>query len=101
MKGTYSSGEGLPFDLQSLVDSHEEPFVVIDGRFRIVAVNSAYERRYGAGGPEILGWPCHLVGHKNDDPCSTYGEECPHERLFADGTQHSCVHLHYDRDREM
>ena len=31
---------------QALAESHEQPFVVIDKDFRIVAINQAYERSY-------------------------------------------------------
>ena len=30
-------------DLQSVVDTHEQPFVIIDRNFTIVAVNRAYD----------------------------------------------------------
>ena len=37
------------FELQSLVDSHQHPFVVIDRDYQIMAVNKAYEKTYGVG----------------------------------------------------
>ena len=45
-------------DLQSLVDSHDRPFVVIDGDYRIRAVNKAYEDVYGASRPWAAGDTC-------------------------------------------
>jgi PAS domain-containing protein len=33
----------LPIELQSLIDSHEQPFVVIDRDYRIMATNKAYQ----------------------------------------------------------
>ena len=69
----------IPFELQSLVDSHENPFVVIDRDYRIVAVNKAYEKLYGAGRENAVGLHCFKVSHDNDAPCCQSGEDCPHE----------------------
>ena len=50
-------------DLQSVVDSHEKPFVVIDSEYRIVAVNSAYERAYGTHRQHAVGESCFRISH--------------------------------------
>ena len=41
--------EHLPVELQSLVDIHDQPFVIIDDRHRVVVVNKAFEESYGVG----------------------------------------------------
>ena len=83
-------------DLQSLVDTHEQPFVIIDREFTIVAVNSAYEHAYGATRAQMVGQPCYRVSHQNDRPCFELGEECPHQDLYEKETSCSCLHIHYD-----
>jgi len=88
-------------ELQSLVDSHEQPFVVIDRNYRILAVNSAYERAFGTNGTEAVGKPCYRVSHNNDAPCHESGEDCPHVNLFEVGQQDSVLHIHYDKDHRM
>jgi two-component system response regulator AtoC len=88
--------EALTVDLQSLVDSHEQPFVVIDSEYRIVAVNSAYERAYGTDRQTAVGQPCYAVSHDNNTPCHELGEDCPHLNLFEIGETYSCLHTHYD-----
>jgi len=85
-------------DLQSLVDSHERPFVVIDHNFRIVAVNGAYEQVYGANREQMVGRHCYEVSHHNDRPCFELGEECPHQPVMTKGEHCSCLHVHYDDD---
>ena len=65
----------MPIDLQSLVDSHDQPFVVIDQDYRIMAVNSAYERAYGVSREQAVGLPCYKVSHNNDAPCHESGED--------------------------
>ena len=91
----------IPFELQSLVDCHENPFVVIDRDYRVVAVNRAYEKLYGAAREYAVGQYCYKVSHDNDAPCCRSGEDCPHEKLFKDGTQTSSLHFHYDEHHRM
>ena len=95
------SGSAHPatVDLQSLVDSHEQPFVVIDAEYRIVAFNDAYEQAFGIDPNTAVGSPCYQVSHDNVAPCHELGEDCPHLNLFELGKRDSCVHTHYDRDR--
>ena len=88
-------------DLQSLVDSHDQPFVVIDQDYRIMAVNSAYERAYGISRDQAVGQACYKVSHNNDAPCHESGEDCPHQNLFENGKQNSCLHVHYDANHRM
>ena len=91
----------VPVDLQSLVDSHEKPFVVIDNEYRIMAVNSAYERNYGVSREQAVGQPCYKISHNNDAPCHESGEDCPHVNLFEVGKRDSCLHVHHDADHRM
>ena len=91
----------VPVDLQSLVDSHQQPFVVIDNEYRILAVNSAYENVFGTGRDVAVGQPCYKISHNNDVPCHEVGEDCPHVNLFEIGQQDSCLHVHYDKDHRM
>ena len=86
----------VPFDLQSLVDSHEQPFVVIDSEYRIMAVNRAYENAFGATREQAVGQPCYKISHNNDGPCHESGEDCPHVNLFEIGQRDSCLHVHHD-----
>jgi PAS domain S-box-containing protein len=93
--------QAIPFELQSLLDSHDDPFLVIDRDYRIVAVNAAYEKAYGTGRDHAIGQHCHKISHDNDMPCCRMGEDCPHERLFKEGKTSSCIHLHYDEHHRM
>ncbi len=80
-------------ELQSLIDSHGLPFVVIDRDYRIVAANAAYRRNYGE---EVLGRRCHEVSHHSHVPCHLNGEDCPHRQVFESGLPHQVLHTHYD-----
>ncbi len=85
-------------DLQSVVDTHEQPFVIIDRDYKIVAVNRAYELAYGTTRGNLVGQRCHQVSHNNDKPCSESGQDCPHKTVYQSGQRYSCMHTHYDAD---
>ena len=91
----------VSIDLDSLVNSHEKPFVVIDKNYRIRAVNKAYEREYGTTKESAVGNMCYQISHGNDRPCSAEGEDCPHDQVFNRGETKVCTHMHYDADHRM
>ena len=86
------------FDLQSLVDTHDRPFVIIDRNFNIVAVNHAYEQSYGLTRDQMLGKHCYQISHHNEQPCFELGEECPYQQVYDSGDSCTCMHIHYDTD---
>lgn len=59
------------FKLESLLESHELPFVIIDAELKIVAVNRAWEISFGV--PRQ-----NLIGHE----CCEDNSNCRHKRLF-------------------
>lgn len=87
---------GHSINLQSLINTHELPFVVIDRNFRVVAVNKAYQKVYGLSAGQVTGRPCYQVSHYSELPCFDSGGECPHEKIYAGGDSCSCLHVHYD-----
>ncbi|MES0328085.1 MAG: sigma 54-interacting transcriptional regulator [Gammaproteobacteria bacterium] len=92
---------GTSINLTSLVNSHTKPFVVINKSYRILAVNKAYEQRYGVSSEESVGKMCYQVSHGKNHPCSIEGEDCPHEQVFGDGESKVCIHLHCDANHRM
>ena len=96
-----SAGNQAAVELQSLVDSHDSPFVVIDRDYQIVAVNEAYREHYGIKGHSVVGCECFRISHHNSVPCCELGEECPHTTVFRKGTSGSCIHVHFDQDYRM
>ncbi|HQT25412.1 MAG TPA: sigma 54-interacting transcriptional regulator [Burkholderiales bacterium] len=83
--------------LQSLIDAQENPFVLIDDHYRIVAANRAYCLNYGLKREEVVGKRCHQVSHLSDVPCHLNGEDCPHHEVFKSGKVHEVTHVHFDR----
>ena len=86
----------VPVQLQSLIDAQENPFVLIDQNYRIVAANRAYRIRYGAGDKQVVGRACHEISHHSSVPCHLNGEACPHQQVFATGEGQQVLHTHYD-----
>jgi len=45
-------------ELQALIDANDQPFVVIDREYRIVAANQRYGEAYGTTPEAIVGQHC-------------------------------------------
>ncbi|MEJ2309881.1 MAG: sigma 54-interacting transcriptional regulator [Gammaproteobacteria bacterium] len=81
-------------DIQSMVESHKSPFLVIDRQYRIVAVNRLFASTFGVSQQEILGKTCYEVTHCNDEPCHVLGLDCPLQHVFNTGKPYTCTHEH-------
>ena len=94
-------GKGTtPIELQSIIDAHDNPFVVIDEDYTIVAANTAYSDAYSIDPAEIVGNKCHKVSHHSDVPCHLNGEDCPHKKVFETQQPHQVLHIHFDQHEQ-
>jgi two-component system, NtrC family, response regulator AtoC len=59
------------FTLESLLETHDLPFVIVDTNLKIAAINRACEAQLGISREQVIGKPCC------DDK-----ENCRHKRLF-------------------
>ena len=87
-------------ELQHLIDANDQPFVVIDQEYRIVAANQRYVEAYGTTTGAIVGQHCYAVSHHSTRPCHENGEQCPHRALFEDGEAVEVLHTHYHADNQ-
>ncbi|HMA11080.1 MAG TPA: sigma 54-interacting transcriptional regulator [Steroidobacteraceae bacterium] len=85
-------------DLQDLIDANDQPFVVIDSEYRIVAANQRYSAIYGVTTDAVVGQYCYAVSHHTTRPCHENGEQCPHRALFEQGEAVEVVHTHFHAD---
>jgi transcriptional regulator with PAS, ATPase and Fis domain len=85
-------------ELQDLIDANDQPFVVIDRDYRIVAANQRYCATYGVTPVAIVGQHCYAVSHHASRPCHENGEQCPHRALFEDGEAVEVLHTHFHAD---
>ena len=83
-------------ETQAWVDLHEDPLVLIDSQYTIMAANQAYAAAYGGEIASVVGQKCHAVSHRSDEPCHRHGENCPHRTVFATGRPAEVVHVHFD-----
>jgi two-component system, NtrC family, response regulator AtoC len=83
-------------EMQSLIDVQENPFVLIDENYQIVAANRAYCVNYGVDNEKVVGRHCHEVSHLSAVPCHQNGEDCPHQEVFRTGQMHEVIHTHFD-----
>ena len=84
------------FNLQSILDSHRNPFVLIDENYMIIEANKAYCERYDTSPGEVSGSKCHLIHHNSELPCHEHGEECPLKRVLDTGDQYEVLHVHHN-----
>ena len=83
-------------ELQSLIDVQENPFVLIDEHYQIVAANRAYCLNYGVDREKVVGRYCYEISHLSAVPCHQNGEDCPHQEVFRTGQLHEVIHTHFD-----
>ncbi|MEZ5729967.1 MAG: sigma 54-interacting transcriptional regulator [Burkholderiaceae bacterium] len=81
-----------------LLETHDDPVVLIADDYRIVATNRAYLANYGAETSGIVGLRCHQVSHHSDVPCHERGEDCPLARALSSGQAVDTLHVHLDAD---
>lgn len=88
--------KNISVEVQSLIDAQDNPFVLVDQDYHIVAANKAYQQAYGISGNDIVGRKCHQVSHRSEVPCHLNGEDCPHKQVFETRQPHQVLHIHYD-----
>lgn len=86
------------FNLQSILDLHGNPFVLIDENYTIIEANTAYCTRYDVSHDEVVGSKCHMIHHKSKLPCHRYGEECPMLEVMESGERYEVSHVHHNRE---
>ncbi|WP_295454982.1 sigma 54-interacting transcriptional regulator [uncultured Thiodictyon sp.] len=87
-------------ELQSLVDIHDQPFVIIDRAFQVVVVNRAFEAVYRVTRASAVGRPCYQVVPPDvrPCPCAPQGGNCPFARVFAGENSESVTHAYRDSE---
>ncbi len=88
----------MPRAFECLLDLYQQPFVLVDKNYTIVAANKAYSEQYQQPVEQIVGRKCHEVSHHSDRPCMENGEDCPHERMFKSGQMEKAIHIHQRPD---
>lgn len=79
--------------VQSMINAIDKPAIFITPKYRILAVNEAYQETYEV--PVILGTSkCYEISHNHISPCDKHGEDCPIQESIKTGKSSSVVHVH-------
>ena len=73
--------------LQSLLETHDQPFAIIDSSLTILAVNRAYERCFSQDRNQLIGQPCCRITGQD-----ATGQACRHRQLFQDFEPYRLIH---------
>jgi len=88
----------MPVELQALVDIYDQPFVIIGDDHRVIVVNEAFQKAFGADGRQVAGSPCHLMmaAHHGPRPCGSNGHCCPFAETFTRQVPHTSTSTYRD-----
>jgi PAS domain S-box-containing protein len=84
--------------IESILDTVDQAFVVVDRDYRIILANSAYGGQSSMPVEDLIGRHCYEISHQGTRPCYEAGEECAVRHSFEKGEPRTCVHKHYNRD---
>jgi len=99
--GSIMSKDKKPdLQLQSMIDSHSNPFVLVDEEYNIVAANKAYCDSYGVMDDKVVGRKCHMVSHHFDTPCFMNNEDCPLSTTLKTNEVSEVLHIHFDQHNQ-
>jgi two-component system response regulator HydG len=83
-----------PVELLSLLEALNEPRILVDSEYRIMAANQAYRREFG-NPRAIIGRTCYEVSHHFKKPCDQCGESCPRQAAEKSREVSRVLHLHH------
>lgn len=95
-----AQGSKPDLQLQSMIDTHSNPFVLIDEEYTIVAANKAYCESYGTTDEKVAGCKCHMVSHHFDTPCFMNNEDCPLTMALETDKVFEVLHIHFDQHNQ-
>ncbi len=87
-------------EVQSLVDCHDQPFLIIDDNHRVAVVNQAFEQFAGILRSQALGRSCHeLIGDRRwICPGPAAGSNCPFADVFERRVSRTASHSYLDTE---
>lgn len=81
-------------ELLSYLDGLQEPHILFDKQYRILAANKAYRKQFSPN-HSVVGRTCYEVSHHFNVPCDQAGESCPLARARESGQRERVLHLHH------
>ena len=84
----------IPDEITALLDVYDEPAVLLNKDYQILAANPPYRAIYGDEQP-LRTRHCYEVSHHYSVPCDQAGESCPLKASLASGESQRVLHLHH------
>jgi transcriptional regulator with PAS, ATPase and Fis domain len=81
-------------ELMSFLESLDEPHILFDTHYRILAANAAYRKQFSPV-QSVVGRTCYEVSHHFNAPCDQAGESCPLAKARESGQRERVLHLHH------
>jgi len=78
-------------ELVSMLESYDDPAVLLSTDYRILAANARYRETFGL----TAGRRCYEVSHHYTLPCDQAGESCPLKQALESGQRQRAFHLHH------
>jgi transcriptional regulator with PAS, ATPase and Fis domain len=85
--------DSLP-ELTSFIETLEEPRILVDLDYRILAANRRYRDTYSPREP-VVGRHCYEVSHHYPRPCDEVGEACPRRAAMQSRRTEHALHIHH------
>ncbi len=76
---------------EAIINAIDEPAILLDRNYQIVAANNAYMLRYN---PSPKGKTCYAISHGYPVPCDQAGETCPLKQSLNSGQRERVLHIH-------
>ena len=89
-----------PETLNQLLNAFNEPAILMDREYVIVASNKAYRDRYIEAHKRKKVLRCYEASHHYKKPCDQEGESCPLKRCLVNKTVERDLHLHHTNQGE-
>jgi transcriptional regulator with PAS, ATPase and Fis domain len=85
----------IPTEITSMLQLYEDPAILLDKDYRIIAGNPAYCETYGTEKEALRNKHCYEVSHHYTVPCDQAGESCPLQASLESGETQRVLHLHH------
>ena len=82
-------------EVQHWLDTHDDPFVLLDDELRVVTANRAYRASFHVEPDTLVGQPYHSLAHHGGAPRQIPAPD-PHRRALADNVRTSWLHTYCD-----
>jgi len=99
MSDTHLLAASVLPETTALLDSIDEPAILLSRDYEILAGNQAYRHHYGGGKP-LHRRRCYEASHHYSVPCDQAGEVCPLKRCLHSGEPQRVLHLHHTPEGE-